>query len=575
MTSATPHQNESNDTPQNWFDETRRLTVSLVRMRSVSPGVGENACAEEVIRLLGEDDRAGAYTAIGLDPIVGDPHERNNAYAFLRGKSSRTLVLLGHIDTVGTEDYGPLEPWATEPDELGKRLDQLAALAPEIRTDLDAGPGDWLFGRGIVDMKSGVATNLAIMRYYARRQRDTGEPPPLSLVTLATPDEENESAGVLQGVRFLQRLADEQSLQYVGAINTDYITSAYPGDPNWYVFTGSIGKMLPSFFVVGRESHVGDPFDGVDANLLMADLIHDLSMNPDLCEAVNGQLTPAPVTLRATDLKDTYNVQLPFTAYFYLNVLTYTRRPDELLAILRERVERTLASSLSELASRERQWRQRAGETERTEQVIPRQGMTLTYAELVEQATQRIGKEAVQAALNEEWARWPATLDKRERSLRLVHRLWRLSGLHGPAVVLYYSPPYYPGVSAAPSALHEAVAQVIAAHPDLHLTTQEYFPYLSDMSYLRLDAEVDTSALEANMPVWQAEDAPPRPGSYGLPLATMRALHLPVVDIGPYGRGAHQVGERLMMSRSFGLLPLLVHETIEQLATLRISASSN
>ncbi len=568
METDTSQQNESNDTPQNWFDEARRLTVSLVRVRSVSPGVGENACAEEVVRLLGEDDLSGAYTAIGLDPIVGDPYERNNAYAFLHGKSSRTLVLLGHIDTVGTEDYGPLEPWATEPDELSMRLGELAALRPEIRADLEANPGDWLFGRGIVDMKSGVATNLAIMRHYARRLGTTGEPPPLSLVTLATPDEENESVGVLQGVRFLQRLAEEHGLQYVGAINTDYTTSAYPGDPNWYVFIGSIGKMLPSFFVVGRESHVGDPFDGVDANLLMADLIRDLSMNPDLCEAANGQLTPAPVTLRATDLKDTYNVQLPFAAYFYLNVLTYTRGPGELLAILRERVERTLAASLAEIASRERGWRLQAGETERAEQVTPRQGMTLPYAELVEQTTLRIGKEAVQAALDEEWARWPATLDKRERSLRLVHRLWRLSGLHGPAVVVYYSPPYYPGVSATPSALHEAVTQVIAAHPDLRLTIQEYFPYLSDMSYLRLDAQVETDALEANMPVWRAEDAPPRPGSYGLPLATMRALHLPVVDIGPYGRGAHQVGERLMMSRSFGLLPQLVYETIERLAAL-------
>ena len=129
------------------------------------------------------------------------------------------------------------------------------------------------------------------MRRLAERARTA--PLPLSVVVLATPDEENESAGVLQAVRFLLRLRDEHGLEYVGAINTDYTTSRAPGDPDWHVYTGSIGKLLPSFLVIGKESHVGDPFDGIDANLLAADLIADLSMNPDLCDAVRGQITPA------------------------------------------------------------------------------------------------------------------------------------------------------------------------------------------------------------------------------------------------------------------------------------------
>jgi hypothetical protein len=49
-------------------------------------------------------------------------------------------------------------------------------------------------------------------------------------------------------------------------------------------------------------------------------------------------------------------------------------------------------------------------------------------------------------------------------------------------------------------------------------------------------------------------------------LAEIAALDLPVVDIGPYGKGAHQRGERLLMSRSYGWLPQLVHEVIERLA---------
>ena len=551
-------------TQPNWFEEVRRITLALVRIRSVSPGDGEITVAREVLRLLHDSELEDNYTASGLDLIEHDALNRQNAYAFLRGLSAQTVVMLGHIDTVGMQDYGILEPWASDPDALAERLENLATLAPEIRADLSDHPGDWMFGRGVVDMKSGVAANIAVMRHYAERAR-AGTPPPLSLVFLATPDEENESAGVLQAVRFLLRLRAEYGLEFIGAINTDYITSLYPGDPNWYVYTGTIGKLLPSFLVIGRESHVGDPFDGVDANLLAAELIADLSMSPDLCDTVRGQVTPPPVTLHATDLKDTYNVQLPFAAYFYLNVLTFTSGPAELLKKLKARTEATLHRTLTKIDESERRWLDISGEHERALRVVPREGIVLSYEELYESAVHTLGEELVAASLDAEWERWPAALDKRERSLHLAHRLWQLSGNRGPAVIVYYSPPYYPSIAATPCALHEAVATVIAAHPQEHLTLREYFPFLSDMSYLRLDADADTPVLAANMPVWRLPDAPARPGSYSLPLEAISELDMPVVDIGPYGRGAHQRGERLMMSRSFGMLPQLVYEVIEQL----------
>jgi arginine utilization protein RocB len=547
-----------------WYDDVRRCTLSLARIRSVSPGDGENDVAHQVLGLLREGGLEGAYTDMGLDAIAGDAHGRHNAYAFLRGASPQTVVLLGHIDTVGTQDYGPLEQWATDPEGLAERIDALAALAPEIRADLDANPGDWMFGRGVVDMKSGDAANIAVMRHFAQLAREGRLP--LSMVLLATPDEENESAGVLQAVRFLLRLRQEHGLTYAGCINTDYSTSRYPGDPNWYIYTGTVGKLLPSFLVVGRESHVGDPFAGFDANLLAAEVIADLSMVTDLCDDVRGQVTPPPVTLHATDLKDTYNVQLPFAAYFYLNVLTFTTGPAKLLERLRTKCEAALQRALARVDERERTWLAASGEAARAAQLQPRTGVVLSYEELHEGAVHHVGEQRVAAELDEEWERWPASLDKRERSLHLVHRLWRLSSRSGPAVVIYYSPPFYPSIAATPSPLHDAVADVIAAHPDLHLTTQEFFPYLSDMSYLRLDPGVDVAGLVANMPIWRNPDGPTRPGAYSLPLEAIRALDLPVVDLGPYGRGAHQRGERVQVSRSFELLPQLILETIERLA---------
>lgn len=538
-----------------WYEQVKDYTLRLVGIRSVSPSEEENRVAAEVVRLLCEGGLDGVYAAYGLDPLEDDPYQRQNAYAFLRGQSNKTVILLGHIDTVDIKDYGALESLAFDP---------LALTATQRDETGVANADDWLYGRGVADMKSGVAVNIAVMRRLAELARTSQLP--LSVLLLATPDEENESAGVLQAVRFLQRLQARYQLKYVGAINTDYTTALYPDDPHHYVYTGTVGKLLPSFLCIGRESHVGDPFKGVDANLLMAELVRDLSMNDELCDRVRGQITAPPVTLHATDLKAHYDVQLPFMAYFYLNVLTFNTDPQLLLARLKSRAEQVLSGVLARLDETEQRWLAASQEVMQSE-LQARSGSVYTYADLYEEAVQHLGRKRVEAELENEWNRWPATLDKRERSLQSVRRLWAISGKRGPAIVIYYAPPYYPHAAALPCALQDAVSAVAEMHPEAQLKVREYYPYLSDMSYLRLDAGVDVRALKANMPVWheKGNGSTGRPGSYYLPLEAIQQLNIPVVNFGPYGRGVHQWNESLAMSYSFGMLPQLLYETVMRL----------
>ena len=82
-----------------WYNIIRHYTERLVAIRSVSPGPGENHVADEVLQLLHADGLESIYASSGLDPLPGDPWERHNAYAFLRGRSPRAIVLLGHIDS--------------------------------------------------------------------------------------------------------------------------------------------------------------------------------------------------------------------------------------------------------------------------------------------------------------------------------------------------------------------------------------------------------------------------------------------------------------------------------------------
>lgn len=547
----------------NWYNIVRDYTIRLVGIRSVSSTEGELRVVEEVLHLLQSDGLQDAYTAIGLDPLPGDPVGRQNAYAFLRGNSPRTLLLLGHIDTVDTADYGPLEHWALNPEDLAAHLETLTALAPGLAEDLATHPGDWLFGRGSVDMKSGIAVNIAVMRHLAQMACKGNLS--LSVVLLATPDEENESMGVLQAVNFLLRLREQYGLEYCGAINTDYTAAHYPGDEHRYIYTGTVGKLLPSFLIIGRESHVGVPFDGIDANLLAAELIRALSMNDELCDVVRGQITPPPVTLHAGDLKTHYDVQLPFMASCYLNVLTFSTEPGQLLTRLQLLSQEVLRQALQRIDDAERRWTQTAGNPSQAESMKPRSGTVLSYADLCSDIARQFGRKHLEAELDRASESCPDGLDARQRCLHLVRSLWKFSGKTGPAIVIYYSPPYYPHVAASPGPLRNAIRSVADAHPELKLIVQEYYPYISDMSYLRLDPDTDVTALTANIPTWQAPGKPGRPGAYSLPLQAIQDVAMPVVNLGPYGRGVHQLGEGVLMSYSFGILPQLICEVIERL----------
>lgn len=541
-----------------WFAAVRDATEQLVAINSVSPGVGEIAVAERVVDLLRRDDLSATYAACGLEPIAGDPWGRQNAVAYLPGQRRETVILLGHIDTVGIEDYGALEPLATNPAALAAHIPAL------LGGDTVDHPAEWLFGRGALDMKSGVAVNIAIMRHFAARLRATGEPPPLSLVLAATPDEETQSAGALAAVAWLAELRQREALRYLGLINTDYVAPRFAGDRERPIYTGTVGKLLPLFFVVGKATHVGDPYDGLDANLLCADLVRALSMNPTMVERVRGEQTPPPVTLHQADLKTSYNVQTAFAAWFYLNVLTMRRTPAQVLQTLQHKAQRALNASIDQLA---RRYRALHGDASVPLPAHLRHGRVWTYAELHAAVVAQHGLAATAEALEAARQACPAQMDSREATLHSLQTLWQLSGLACPAVVLAFAPPFYPHIAGAPSALLRAVQRMASRHARAGVVLREFFPLLSDLSYMRLDPTMQTEALRHNMPLWHDDPENAPYASYHLPFAAIAAAQIEsVVNIGVFGQCGHQRGERVHMPYSFETVPQMVYETILELA---------
>ena len=70
---------------------------------------------------------------------------------------------------------------------------------------------------------------------------------------MAVPDEEVNSVGMRAAVPRLLDLAREHNLDYKTVLNSEPMFSRHPGDQNKYIYTGSIGKVLPGFFATEKR----------------------------------------------------------------------------------------------------------------------------------------------------------------------------------------------------------------------------------------------------------------------------------------------------------------------------------
>ncbi len=97
---------------------------------------------------------------------------------------------------VNVEDFGQLQAFAFEPELYTNTLKELdlAAYSSEVQGDLDK--GNWLFGRGIMDMKAGLAMQLAVLSELSEKGFDG------NLLLVSVPDEERNSDGMLSVIPF-------------------------------------------------------------------------------------------------------------------------------------------------------------------------------------------------------------------------------------------------------------------------------------------------------------------------------------------------------------------------------------
>src|SRR5690625_1439444 len=538
------------------------FTEKLVNVQSVVNSSGEANISKYIYELIQEWPYFQKNTDfVCKKQTLNDSLERFNVYAFVKGTKSkhdhRTLILMGHTDTVGIDDYGHLKNKACFPNELIEALTE-EPLPEHIKKHLHS--DEWYFGRGTLDMKAGVASHLYLLKYYSEHPEKLSG----NLLFIAASDEEDSSHGMISAVTHLNEFKQTYNFSYIGAINADFVTEHYTGDDNRYIYKGTIGKLLPSFYIKGVESHVGSPFSGIDPNYLAAHLTKQISYNPELCDTALGETTVPPVSLKQTDLKPSYTVQTALAAFTYFNFFTFSWTPWEVLRRLKEQAKIAVNQAMAELNERYKQFQMKMNESNQTINFPPKVYLyEELYNQLVEQHGNKFSNHMEQFKEN---LLADESLDVRHYAMRVVEEASEWLEGNEPLIVLFYSSLYSPHMMLTGNdkreqqllnALNQAIENIqpLYEHP---IQQKNFFPHICDMSFLSLNMDLEAiDAIEQNNPAWGVK--------HYVNYTAVQELNIPSVNIGPYGFDAHSKHERMEKTYATKIVPNITKQMIDQL----------
>lgn len=541
-------------------EKIKNIAVELTRTRSVVGTCGEVTIAEEIYKHLGKIEYFKSHPEnLRYLPIKNDELGRKSVLAFIEGtkrQSKRTMLSLGHIDTAGIDDFAELKEYADKPEIVKEKLKAIK-FCEETLAELNS--PDWIFGRGIFDMKTGVAALLVMLEEFTKQIDDLNG----NLVFIGVPDEEGNSAGMLACVEELEQLARERDWEFIAAVDTDYMTTKYPGDENKYVYIGTVGKLLPCFYLYGEETHVGEAFNGLDANLLASEVMYQVDLSTDLCDIADGEVTLPPISLCQRDLRTEYSVQTTNAVNLYFNYATHSSQPDEVLAKCKAKAEQSFENVIKRLNEEYEKYCNLANIPFRK---LPWQAQVLTYDELYQHVKSEMGDKIDKILADLVAALKTKGVDDREFSLAIVQEVHKYYSDQNSKIVVYFAPPYYPHIFVEGydekekrllSAVEQAVNDVKAQY-EYNIVMKKFYPYISDLSYCGISQNTTSiKGLTDNMPAW--------PHKYNLPIKSMQNISMPVVNIGPFGKDAHKLSERLCTAYSFDAMPQILYKTLQNL----------
>ena len=537
------------------------LTKELCAIPSVSGSAEEeNRCSDfiaECLRRLAEKHPGRVKV---FEPVCErDPLERRAVFGLLRAAvpTDKTVVLTGHFDVVDTQNCGDKAQTAFDLERYtealrGQPLDEIA------RQDLES--GNWLFGRGSMDMKAGLALFLASMEVWA-------DDPTLAVNILfwAVPDEEANSAGKIGSLRTFLHICEEEHLKVVAALTGEPCfwtagTKTVPAVRPYY--TGTTGKLMPFFYAFGKSAHIGNYLHGFSSALLISEVVCLAEADTALYEGSGLDLLAPPACLNMQVHRNGYSVTVPEEASAYFNVLTASKKPADILRWAQMTAARAAAQARSKLMRALLFAEDKGADFPDIDEVN-----VVTFGMLQRMARQKTG-ESFEEKRDHFYRSLPKDLDIREAALKECSWLFLQAQMPRPTIVVGFLPPYYPArlnrrespeEQKLRKVMEEVTEQAKVLSKDEAVRLHEVFGGITDLSFLGFEEMREgAKQVSENMAGWNK--------LFYLPTDLPGALDIPIANMGPAGRDAHKSTERLELDYSLQIAPKLLAETIQKLS---------
>ena len=262
--------------------------MEILRKLVAEPGItatpGEKKAGDVIFEMLTDMEYFKENNElIGRYPCPGDSFGREVIYGIVKGNSNKTVVLMGHYDVVGIEDYGKIKDYAFDIDLLPEKLIEANIMDESAAEDLKS--GNWIFGRGTADMKAGLAIDIWLTGEFAEAPIDG------NIVFLAVPDEESFSVGMRAASRLLNDLKEKYGFTYELCIDCE------PGrraEGKHIMSLGTVGKCMPVVMVQGAKAHVSMCFDGLNPLGILSDIFRATELCLDFSDEFDGERTMPP-----------------------------------------------------------------------------------------------------------------------------------------------------------------------------------------------------------------------------------------------------------------------------------------
>lgn len=524
------------------------IFYELVSIQSDTGTELEYNMAKHILALIENDDYFKKNSGNFGEHIGSDPLKRPVIWALKKGKSNKTIILTGHYDCVEINCYGDLRDYALNPDELKKRLKKLN-LPNLVKADINS--EDWVFGRGVNDMKAGIAISLHTL--FNNKDED------VNILFLGVHDEENLSSGMRQSVNLLVQLKEKYNLDYSLMV----LTEPHVGEKNdrFKVSTGTVGKIIPAIVVKGQISHGSEVMSGLNSSYIMSKIIKNIELNYNLCSKDLNVATQPPTVLYNRDLKELYDVSVPEYSASYFN---YQFLKDTNTSEILQKIISICNRSVKEVLKKydttfDYMYKNDLIKLEKKREFNP---IIITYKELEEIASENNENYiALKKAFQKNILQLinSGKINIQEAGIRTIKKIIELSKLSGIVVVVGFIPPYYPAVKNHGNLddYLNCLDEVLLEKYKLKLSIEPYFMGICDISYTACTDIKNEKEIMSNMVVQSS--------TYNIDFKQIQKLNIPSIVLGPLGKDYHTMYERVYIKDVVDTVPNLINSLISHM----------